>query len=331
MLKLLKSVHWVARKAFEQAGYRFEIRKAGDTRLGLWRMEFRKPKRGQSPRRVVFVPGFGDTPLSWLWVMITLQPVFRARYDELVWLDFPGFSGALCDDKCFSSLDQLLHASADVFDSLRPETLIAHSLGGWVSAWYASECADGNRPKKRSGGYAGPSSLVLVGPSGVFASEAEKEKWQGMFRNSVEEGFSALRPHLFAKEPIWFRFVIEEFSGFTRREDIAGFMRSFQEEHRLDHRISRIKSTVWLIWGNRDELVPWSWHKTWLNRLQANPENPPRAVLLKGVGHSPQLETPTLIAVVLGQILSGRLPHRAGSRWWELVEADSPAKAEVPV
>ena len=327
MLKVLRGVHWVARKAFERAGYRFEIRKAGDTKLGLWRMEFRKPKRGESSRRAVFVPGFGDTPLSWLWVMITLQPVFRARFDEIIWVDYPGFAGALCDERCFSTLDELLVATSDAFDSLRPETIIAHSLGGWVSAWYAAECAEGQRPKQRSGGYRGPSELVLVSPSGVFASEAEKDDWANLFRSSYEVGFSTLRPRLFAKEPLWFRFVLEEFSGFTRREDIAGFMKSFKDIHRLDKRIEKIEASVWLVWGNRDELVPWTWHRTWLKHLKPNSEKPPRAVLLKGVGHSPQLETPNLIAVVLGQILSGFPPHRAGSRWWELVEAEAEPKA----
>jgi hypothetical protein len=44
-------------------------------------------------------------------------------------------------------------------------------------------------------------------------------------------------------------------------------------------------------------------------------------VLLKGAGHSPQLEKPTILAAVLAQALMNRTPHKAGSRWWKVLTA----------
>lgn len=316
--RFLKHLHSVARLAFEKAGYRFERRRTGDLSLGVWRMHFGKAKPGSAPRRIVFVPGFGDTPLSWLGVLVMLQPVFRKRFDELVWLDFPGFAGALSDEKCFASIDLLHEACADLFDDLKPECILAHSLGGWVSARYAAECGEGARPRQKSRSYAGPSELILISPSGVFGSDNEKAEWEQVFRSSIEEGFSILRPRMFEKEPLWFRLVVPQFAGFTQREDVAAFMSSFTEDHRLDSRLGAVKSKVWLIWGNRDRLVPWGWHLAWLNGLKADPCSP-RAVLLKGVGHSPQFETPGRLAWVLSQVLQGKLPGRVGARWWESV------------
>jgi pimeloyl-ACP methyl ester carboxylesterase len=163
-----------------------------------------------------------------------------------------------------------------------------------------------------------------VSPSGVFGDEAEKAEWEKVFKSSISEGFSAIRPRMFEKEPLWFRLVAHQFAEFTRREDVAAFMTSFGEEHRLDARLDKVHAKTWLIWGNRDRLVPWGWHLAWLKGLRADPCNP-RAILLKGVGHSPQFEVPGRVALVLAQVLQGRLPHRLGARWWVAVEPESSA------
>jgi len=46
-----------------------------------------------------------------------------------------------------------------------------------------------------------------------------------------------------------------------------------------------------------------------------------RTVLIKGAGHTPQLEKPAVTAGVLAQILLGRMPHERGNRWWRLIPA----------
>src|SRR5690348_3378109 len=86
----LRTLHWVAKAVYRAQGYRWEIRRNGEIKLGYWRKTLRKKdQRSPYPKRFVLVPGFGDTQLSWYWVVLLLQPVLARHYDELILLDFP--------------------------------------------------------------------------------------------------------------------------------------------------------------------------------------------------------------------------------------------------
>jgi pimeloyl-ACP methyl ester carboxylesterase len=317
---LLDGLHQALKNGLRGAGFRFEQRRAGDCTLGLWRLTYRKVPKGRLPRRLVLIPGFGDTPLSWLLPMTMVQPILRSRYDELVCIDFPGFAGFLRENTCLESMDRLLEMAGDALDALKPRAILGHSLGGWVAADYATRTGEGSRPKRKAGNWKGPRKVILVCPSGVFGSETEKKDWENLFRRAMETGFEAIRSHMFEREPKWFRLVAREVAQFTKRDDIKRFMESFRDEHRLEERLPRVKGEVWLLWGARDRLVPSGWLPAWKRALRDAPAEL-HTVTLPGVGHSPQLEAPLVLAALLGQILSGREPHRAGSRFWSYTPA----------
>ena len=320
---VLKGLHWLAHRALPAAGYEFELRRSGEIKLGVWR----KRLRSSGNRRIVLIPGFGDTPLSWLPVVGMLLPVLKRRYDEIALLDFPAYQGALSGERGFDSMDALMDRTFDVLDDLKPETLAGHSLGGWLASRYAALCGAGERPREvgetRHKKYTGPSRLILMDPSGAFGNEVIKDAWSARFEDAQNEGFHLMRPHVFAKEPFWFKYFLREFLAFATHEDNLSFMRSVREEHFSESMLHQIKARTWLLWGELDTLTPAACAPGWLRALA--PETQAKAVLIRGVGHSPHIEAPGRTATVLLQMLSDRaadlLTRRGHGRWWDVLDA----------
>lgn len=321
-LPILRGVHWVAHRMLPAARFKLELRRSGELKLGLWRRTIStgkppgKPK-SRSRKRFVIVPGFGDTPLSWLPVALILLPVLRRRgFDEIVLVDFPGFRGSLAREKSFHSMDLLMENLFDAFDSLKPHTILGHSLGGWLTARYAGLCGTGERGP-------GPHTIILADPSGVFGDESLKVTFANRFKMVMAEGFDHLRPHVFAREPFWFRFLVDEFRSFASDQDIIEFMKSVREDHFVEELIKHIKAKTWLVWGEKDTLCPTACLSGWMRNLPKGAK--PRAILLKNIGHSPQLENAPATAAVVTEILLGRktplLPRQISKRWWDVVEA----------
>jgi pimeloyl-ACP methyl ester carboxylesterase len=315
-----------------RAGYRWELRRNGELKIGLWRKSWQTEKAAPS-RKLVFVPGFGDTPMSWLGVLSLQRSALRKNYDEIVLVDFPGFAGFLSHERAFHSMELLKNSLFDVLDSLKPKTVMGHSLGGWLAMLYGVECGESLRPKLQAAGpgsaYSGPENLILADPSGVFADEAASNELRDKFRKALapDGGFNAIRNHVFAKEPFWVRWFSSHFSGFFQSEEIARFVESFEASHLVDEkRLGHVRAKVWLIWGEQDTLVPPTSIPLFLKKL--NQEKALcRAIMIKNAGHSPQLEAPAALAIVLGQILTeasgGRARYHsfpASQRFWKLVE-----------
>src|SRR5690348_14855807 len=115
----LKGLQWSVGRAMRRAGYRWEIRRGGELKLGLWRKTWRTgASSGSSPRRLVLIAGFGDSPLSWMFVLLLLRPAVRRSFDEVVLVDFPGFPGFLSREPACPSMELLKNTLFDVLDSL---------------------------------------------------------------------------------------------------------------------------------------------------------------------------------------------------------------------
>ena len=323
-VRLLAGLHSLMRSFFKLRGFEWEVRRAGDLHLGYWKMTLRKrDSRSAYPRRFVLIPGFGDTSLSWYPVTVLLNPWLKAHYDELILFDFPAFSGFLSRERAFPSMEALLSSTFDALDALKPQAILGHSLGGWISSHYAIECGTGRRPSANSLSYKGPEILMLVNPSGIFPDEKFKIEWGRLFKTHLKEkGFAALRPHLFRKEPFWFRFILDEFHHFVSRKDILQFIDSVRDDHHVGDSVHQIQCKVWLIWGEQDSLVPPICASAWLRSFNQGAEiqdGRVQAVLLPGSGHSPHLEQPVVTAAVIGRILEHKSPYRWGRRWWKLL------------
>ncbi len=316
----MKSLHGIAAIFLKARNYQWELRRNGEVKLGYWRKILRPRDQKQPyPKRFVLIPGFGDTPLSWQGVVTLLLPVLKLHYDELILFDFPGFGGFLSREKSFPTMDLMRSTVSDTLDSLKPHTIFGHSLGGWLTAYYASLCGEGARPTSNRLNYAGPQLILLGNPSGVFSDLQMREDWESIFRRAMVDGFIALRPHLFASEPAWFRWMTAHFAQFVNREDTIQFMNSFRDDHCVDQVVSQIQSDIWLLWGEKDTLIPASCASTWLENLNPDLKEKHHAVLIKGAGHSPHLEKPAVTAAVIGQILSQKIPHSIGERWWKVL------------
>lgn len=321
MAKVFGNLHGVMNWVFTRAGYRWEVRRQGEQRIGLWRISLKRKsaQRKGRPHRLVVLPGFGDTPLSWFAPLMMIKPILSRKYDELVLVDFPGFHGFLSDEKCFESMDALIESTADLFDFLRPEAVLGHSLGAWLAAHYAADCGAGLRPKHGARHYTGPATVILANPPGVYGSDTEIEEWRQKFQNAITDGFDAFRPHLFASEPRWFKLFVSEFSGFMQREDTVAFMKSVRVDHNLHEKIGKTRAKVWLLWGEKDSLSLSSWVSRWMELLPGNAE----ALVIKRAGHCIQNESPGLTAFLLGQILLGIKPIRVGNPLWKYSSAVS--------
>lgn len=322
----LGTIHWVVEKAFKKFGYEWGTIRRGDSELGFWKIRFSKTKKSQ-PRRLVIIPGFGDSSASWHPFVALTKPALQKKYDEVILVDFPGWNGFLAECPCFDSLDQLFATTGDLLDQFKPKALMGHSLGGWISANYAVECGTGVRPKIGSRNYSGPEDLILISPSGVFGAEEEAEKFKNRFFSAMDEGFGALRKHVFAKEPIWFKLFMSEFAAFLEKPEVVKLMRSVDETHRLEERVHQIKSRVWLVWGDSDTLTFSSWMNDWLRLL---PKEKTKGVWFLNAGHSPHIEKPAAFALLLIQILQGKEPHSLGKWWWKPAVSIAPDEKLSP-
>ena len=313
----LQLFHEAFRPVLLAQGYRWEERRSGELRIGYWRKVFRKKDTRKSyPKRFVLIPGLGDSSLSWLPVLTLCSPALRQQYDEVILFDLPGFGGYLSREKAFPSIDLMMKGVGDVLDHLKPHTLLGHSLGGWLSAHYGVECGVANRPQSNRLNYSGPEKLILVAPSGVYPDAETLEQLKSVFHTALSEGFPHIRPHLFAEEPFWFKYVADQFHQFFSREDIAQFIHSVSPELTMHEQVQYIEAPVWLIWGELDTLIPAACAEVWMRSLSPAHRARSHSVILKGLGHSPQIEGGAVVSAVLMQALYNRTPHALGGRWW---------------
>ncbi len=309
-LSVLKGLRWIAASAFHAAGYQWVAPVRGKRQLGYWRIRLSEKKR--SPKRFVLVPGFGDSSLSWLLVLAMLHSTLRAEFDEVVLLDFPGFQGFLGDEKCVASMSLLMKSVKTALDGLKPHTILGHSLGGWLTGYYASSFG------RMGTGYRGPEVVILANPAGVFPSEEEKDRFKERFNDSMRKGINPIVPALFAEPPVWFKLLEHEFSQFLFREDIHRFVKSIRHDHAIEKRLKDVQARVWLVWGKKDTLIPSDWVTHWLEGL---PEaTRAQAFVIQHAGHGIQVEKPAATAALLAQILEGKEEIQAHQGWWKAVE-----------
>jgi pimeloyl-ACP methyl ester carboxylesterase len=300
-------------KFLKSFGGDLQIQNWGDEKLAWITLPLRKKSSMlQKKRRIVFIPGLGDSPVSWMPIFIPLRTLLKKEYDELVFLDFPGFGGFLSREKSFDSMDRLLACSMDLLARLKPEAVVGHSLGGWIAGHYAATVGIDNHLKK----------LLLLSPSGVLGDEKSRKDWIERFERVSREGFRPIRAHVFHKEPFWFKFMLRDVAKFLDTPEMVSFLRSIEERHLLTDRLSNIRAKTFLLWGEKDSLIPSEWMKHWLAGLDHSAKA--RAVYVKGAGHSPHAERPTIVALLLGEIFLGKdLLGKVPSPFWKFVTAAS--------
>lgn len=310
---LIHYSHLAALKVFKQVGFKFEVRHFGESRLGLLRWSLRKIPPGFTPRRLVMAPGFGDSPLSWVTLLVGMQPVLKRKVDEILIVDYPGYSGFLHNELAIDTMDELLRCFNEVLGTLKPEILIGHSLGGWLAADYATRT-----PELKE--------LILIDPGGVVGTEAEKETYRELFQDAVKSGPKKLVPHAFHKKPLWLPFVARQFFYFLNSPEISNFVHSFEEKHLLNDRVHLIRAKTTLLWGEYDTMTPVAWLNKWMELLIE--ETNVRGILVRKSGHSPQIEKPGVLMALLTQLFLDLEPSRLSRiPFWKVLTAKEKARS----
>lgn len=179
-----------------------EVRRRGDLEWALWRIpvaalpkipfvrESPNPRQG----KVLWIPGWGDSPMSWLGVLA--GAFVGSQYEEIIVLDFPGFHGSLAHRNCITEMDRILEISRDTIQEFRPEVVAGHSLGGWLASWSLLHL----KPE-----IAAPRELLLIAPSGITGTPEERECWRGEIRSWTESNPDVYLARVFATPPprVW--------------------------------------------------------------------------------------------------------------------------------
>jgi pimeloyl-ACP methyl ester carboxylesterase len=289
----------------------------------MWRKDLRTGGRKDRPKgTLLLIPGFADSPLSWLPTIALLQNRFARRFDHLVLIEFPGYHGYLFGERSFASIDKMLEVLVPGLDEVSPTAIIGHSMGGGLAAHYAGI---------RGAQFEGKTSLkqiLLVAPSGVFVDREYRARIEQRLLQIVENGIECLKdlsPSLLNAETRLSR-ILNELLRFASQEDIRQFVQSFRDEHCLDPLLPSVKARVDLIWGTKDTLIPPTVVPCWLSGLNGTQV---RLSYLEGIGHAPQLEAPGKLSSTISTLIKGKATDLTRLTQANLASPDDPFSAEI--
>ncbi len=304
-------------------GFKFEKRKISDHEIVLWR----SPQLGaRQNNRLVIVPGFGDTPLSWMPVVFNLLALMKSKpktnhqFSEIVLIELPGYIGSLYSPgyspgyapdpaeskkplpvrrkkKAPKTLEQLASITNELVNELQPVTLVGHSMGGFLAANY---CINFPRTSIKQ--------LILLCPSGMIQSQKEQKRTEEILKKAAEGTggpFIELAIGPKSKNPSsWVRhkIVAREFEEFLSRDESRSILMSFKKEHEMNQRAKLIQVPVRLIWGEDDQLIRIESFKLWRKALAPRANSKLEATKIKKATHSIQLEAPRQIAEIIGKL-----------------------------
>ena len=310
-MKFIQTLQTSAKFLLTRAGYEFTPLHPRCEGISLWRRATSSRKAsqhgGDSERRLVFVPGFGDTPLSWIAVVALVARSRRFKkmaFDEIVLLEFPGYLGSNSQQSCIPDADRLIAATQSLLDDLKPTVLVGHSMGGFLAAHY---CANLERPRtSRTSNVSRPERVILFCPSGLAYIGKKKIEWQGTFENLyrgevsdyVNKAIGAIGRHPLFRFPL--TPIVRELGEFLSRKDVHAFLQSFDEKLELDQQVPKIQCPVSLYWGENDALIPFNLFKEWKRLLMKSTSGSKlRSGSISGAGHGVQLDRPNAVAKLI--------------------------------
>ncbi len=304
---MLSSIQSVTKRFLKLRGFRFLRHSYGDRAITTWRLNLRPATHANKhPKRLMIIPGFGDTPMSWLPVLtlLNLQRAFRdAHYDELVIVELPGYLGALESERAIESGSALHQAVGQLIDELSPHTLIGQSMGGFLTAHYASHAQVPEHPNSLQ-------KIILLCPSGLAISPEAQAEWaELMTRLFAGETDPFIHRALGPPPKLMplrgpYNWVAQEFKNFLAKSDTQSLLQSFRDVYFPEHKIAEIRVPTLLIWGEKDALIPFEASEIWKRHWNADQSEPLKFVALKDAGHGLHLEEPLEIARAIASFLT---------------------------
>lgn len=292
-----QALHFVLRQAFEASGFKFEELKQGDAHFYVIRKKLRPAEPGKKLRRLVMIPGFGDTPASWMPLYALVGRDLVKNFDEIILIDFPGYVGFLSHQALVPSMAMLRSLVKTVCEANPPTVLMGHSLGGWLAAKTAQELTE---PVDH---------LVVLAPSGLTPDEEERKTFGDFIMNNQNLQLDEIL-ELVMHEPGNVKYLLnQDVKKFFAKPEIRQFIESVKPGDFIDTTQGFRARKVTAIWGERDQFVPSQWIRHWVEHYG----NYLDAFLVKDTGHLPQLERPIVLAQVLKQALFGGGASTAGA------------------
>jgi pimeloyl-ACP methyl ester carboxylesterase len=255
-------------------------------------------KPGQEIKRLVIVPGFGDSPASWLPVFTFAIRDLEKKFDEVIVLDFPGYMGFLSSHAMVPSMDILLNVTKMVVETYPPTVLMGHSLGGWLAAKVAQMV-----PKMMD-------QLVLIAPSGLIPSDEERTRFEKFILSNQDLPVEELLGRIMYSPKKYHEMLSEDVKAFFAKGGVKDFVESVSESHFIDQRKPFSARKLTVIWGEHDQFVPSQGIRDWVEFYGTYLD----AYILKDTGHVPQLERPWATAEVIFHAILGK-PSQEGKHW----------------
>jgi pimeloyl-ACP methyl ester carboxylesterase len=280
-------IHFVLRQIFEKNGFSFEELKQGHAKFFVIRKRNRQMETGTKVRRLVLVPGFGDTPASWIPLYGLLHRELNAQFDEVLLIDFPGYNGFLSHDALVPSMKVLLGVVKTVCEANPPTVLMGHSLGGWLAARVAQDLDHVI------------DHLVVLAPSGLTPDDQERRNFGDFIVNNQHLPVEELLDLIMHEPKNLKKIVNEDVKRFYSQAGVREFVESVKPEDFIDHTKPFRARKLSVIWGENDQFVPAQWIRYWVEHYGHFLDG----YLLKETGHLPQLERPIALAALLKSVL----------------------------
>jgi len=265
-----------------------------------WRETGPDKEAGQVPT-LLLLHGFGSSLQTWEAWADVLSKEYRVIRIDLpgAGLTGPDPTGDYSDERALQILDALLAHCA-----VEHVVVIGNSLGGRIAWEYAA-----SRPERVD-------KLVLISPDGFASPGFEYEKPpevpgflklmqfvlpKALFRMNLEPAFA--HPESISEA------LVQRYYDMMRAPGVrAALIARMQQTllHDPHGRLARIKAPTLLLWGEKDQMIP---HTNAKDYLEAIPHS--TLVTLLDVGHVPQEEAPTRTLAPLEAFL--RAPGVASS------------------
>ena len=254
---------------------------------------------GRSAPAVVLIHGFGSSLQTWEGWATLLSPKYRVvRYD------LPGFALTGPDPTGDYSEARGIQILASLMDRLgiSRATIIGNSIGGKLAWEFAAE-----HPARVD-------KLVLVSPDGfaspgfAYGKPAKVPAWLGLTRYVLPKSFVRMSLVPAYADPSRLNdATVTRYWELMRAPGVRGAMLDRLRQTVLadpEPALRRIEAPTLLLWGEKDQMIPFANTKDYLRLLKAATLAP-----LPTLGHVPQEEAPTLSLPPVEAFLANSRPQ----------------------
>ncbi len=229
-------------------------------------------RSGDTP--IVLVHGLGSSAEVWAGLMTRLSKQFRVYAP-----DMPGHGETPLAPEGTSIRANVSYLKRFLDRLGYPRvTLAGNSLGGWIATRFALDYPERVR------------HLYLLNSAGLirenFTSPYSTDR--GMAKRSIENmlGYSLPLPG----------FILDSVVRNSQMPAYSGFIHNYDAQEELDEVLGQVQVPTTIIWGAKDGLFP----VNYANDFHAGIANS-ELILLRKVGHIPQLQAPLKVARIITQ------------------------------